>query len=449
VLIPKESKTIAVFGHYGNLNLGDEAIILAVLENMKNRLPNSRLFCYSTNPDDSAERYGVEAFPIRATQGQAGSGDKQTDSEHKKENIVSGVSAAPEDIPKESAIKKWVKKFPLLIKIIRTLYEFFRILPTELKFLSKGFREMKEVDLLIIAGSNQFLDNFGGPWGFPYTVLKWAFIAKLAGTKVAFMSVGAGPLEATMSKLMARTSVLFADYISFRDEGSKQLIEKSGFRRNGLVRPDLAFSLLNSNNTVAHREPEDRITVGINLMAIYDPRYWCVQDSDKYNFYLRRMADFSKALVTEGHKVFFFGTQKKDENTVTDMLSLLRRENICTEPEREHLTKSHLSVHDLLETIHSADFIVATRFHGTVLSLFLEKPTLGVCYYRKARELLVDMGQEEYAVELDTFDSSDLFECFLKLKDNREESVRRIRERQRKYWDLLQEQYGTVLKLIV
>jgi hypothetical protein len=44
----------------------------------------------------------------------------------------------------------------------------------ECKFLWVSYRRLKGFRLLLIAGSNQFLDNFGGDWGFPYTLLKWS-----------------------------------------------------------------------------------------------------------------------------------------------------------------------------------------------------------------------------------------------------------------------------------
>lgn len=59
------SPRIAVFGHYGNQNLGDEAIIEAVLKNLRHHLPNAELSCFSINPADSASRHGVDSFPIR------------------------------------------------------------------------------------------------------------------------------------------------------------------------------------------------------------------------------------------------------------------------------------------------------------------------------------------------------------------------------------------------
>ena len=59
------SKCVGVFGHVGNRNLGDEAIIAAVIENIKERLPNANIYGFTLKPIDTTERHGIKAFPIR------------------------------------------------------------------------------------------------------------------------------------------------------------------------------------------------------------------------------------------------------------------------------------------------------------------------------------------------------------------------------------------------
>ena len=56
---------IGVFGHYGNKNLGDEAIVAAVIQNLRLRIPNVELEGLSINPIDTEKRHGIPSFPIR------------------------------------------------------------------------------------------------------------------------------------------------------------------------------------------------------------------------------------------------------------------------------------------------------------------------------------------------------------------------------------------------
>src|SRR5204862_5598308 len=59
--------TIAVFGHYGNENIGDEAIIEASIHNIRRRLPAARIVCLSLRPFDTEARHGLKTYPIRDT----------------------------------------------------------------------------------------------------------------------------------------------------------------------------------------------------------------------------------------------------------------------------------------------------------------------------------------------------------------------------------------------
>ena len=52
-------------GINGNKNLGDEAIIEAIINNLRHHLGDPEIYCFSIDPFDSAQRHGVRAFPIR------------------------------------------------------------------------------------------------------------------------------------------------------------------------------------------------------------------------------------------------------------------------------------------------------------------------------------------------------------------------------------------------
>ncbi len=63
--------TIAIFGHYGNKNLGDESITQAMAHQLRKRIPDAKLVGMSINPFDTAYRHNIESFPIRRLNGGA------------------------------------------------------------------------------------------------------------------------------------------------------------------------------------------------------------------------------------------------------------------------------------------------------------------------------------------------------------------------------------------
>ena len=200
-----KSNVIGVFGHYGNKNLGDEAIIHSVIYNIRRRIINAEFVGFSLNPQDTLLRHRITSYPIRKS---------CLDVSGKVLTIKQGEVTSdkieithPEKIIREkwlSKIKIYIKNIPFVGPMAKPLYNFCSFLKDavfELKFLFDSYRLLRNINILLFAGSNQFVDNFNGLWGFPYTLLKWSFIAKAAGAKVYYVSVGAGPISKKMSKV--------------------------------------------------------------------------------------------------------------------------------------------------------------------------------------------------------------------------------------------------------
>jgi polysaccharide pyruvyl transferase WcaK-like protein len=434
----KNRNKIAIFGHYGNKNYGDESIITAILENLKITIPEANLSCFSLNPEDSIRNHTVDSFPVRNII-PISSNQNNDISEINNYSSTDSQNTTPD----QSVIKKVLKKIPLMKKSVLLLYQAIhglKILPREIKFLKQSYHTIKDFNLLIVAGSNQFLDNFGGSWGFPFTLLKWSFLCKRAGVKLAYASVGAGPLDKWLSKFFVHLAIIRSDYLSYRDINSKQLVEKTIFSINGQIYPDLAHSLNFKSRNVA-TEPK---VIGINPMPVFDNRYWYVHDNDKYLSYIERIAEFIEKLTELHHPVFFFNTMVKDLNVAHDIQNRLPEEI----KSRISIKEAH-SVKELMHIIDTADIIISTRFHGAVLSFLAEKPLLGICYYRKTRDIMHEMGQEKYAVDLEKFTVDQLLDLFDKLKQNYYTEKLKIIKKNLEYRNQLKEQYLSLKNLIM
>jgi polysaccharide pyruvyl transferase WcaK-like protein len=433
---------VGVFGHYGNENLGDESIIEATIANIRERQPDTEVVCFSLNPPDTEMRYGVRTHPVILT-------DEYTSrrSEMTHEQANSDVPVPEPGTPVEhTGLRSLIKRIPIIYPLLRSIVNLPGALSDiwqELKFLHASRRHLLGMDLLVFAGSNQFLDNFGGVWGFPYNVLKWTLLARISGVKVAFVSVGAGPLFARTSRAMIRIAVSMADYVSYRDESSRQLIDADKSRGRHVC-PDLAFSLPIEVERESLRDPP---VIGINAMAVFHSKYWFIKDQDRYRQYVSQLKDIALFAREHGYGFFLFANQPRDEAVIDDVLDLLAAEGIDRQSLDANVRRS-TSLAEYIHNLFDADVIVATRFHGTVLALLAERPVLGLCYYWKAARLLEDMGQADYALDLDSLSSADIKNRLSDLIGKRREVVAQIRERKQTYADMLDSQYDDVLHLI-
>jgi len=149
-------RRIGVFGHYGTLNLGDEAIVRAVLQSIRERCPGSELVCFSIDPVDTTRRHEVQALPVR----------------HLKEAARNAAARGPHGDARPSPPPGWkerLKKVPILSPLARSCLRFWGYVgaaSSELRFSWRSLHRLRTLDLLVVAGSGQLQDSFGGPMNF-------------------------------------------------------------------------------------------------------------------------------------------------------------------------------------------------------------------------------------------------------------------------------------------
>lgn len=446
----KRSPVVGVLGHYGNANLGDEAIIHAVVSAVRRRWPGGTLCAISNRPADTARRHGVPAVSVQTGEIEepprarlAGMADPVSP------DVPAGAFAAPAEASQtpRQARRGWAA-LRAARGVAGLLFRSPARIAREITSCWRIYHRLKRIDLLFIAGSNQMLDNFGGPWEFPYINLRWSILARLAGCRIAWVSVGAGPLDSPLSRRFVRTSLRLADYVSVRDAGSLRLLREIGVPRDIRIFPDLAHGLEHEAAPPLRSEGDPCRTVGINPMPMYDGRYWPEWAPDKYARYVNELAVFATTLQQEGYRAFFFGTHPRDERVAAEALAVMEKEHGVARAALPPV-KSSATIGRLLAVMESADIIVPTRFHGALLALLVERPTLAICYYRKTRELMVEFGQgEELTVTLDEFRGADAMARIRLLEGRAEELTSLMRQRRKEFRAALAEQYDLVFALV-
>jgi polysaccharide pyruvyl transferase WcaK-like protein len=184
-------------------------------------------------------------------------------------------------------------------------------------------------------------------------------------------------------------------------------------------------------------------------MPMYDGRYWPEWAPDKYARFVSELAAFATALQREGYRTFFFGTHPRDDRMAAEALAVMEKEHGIARAALPPV-KSSATVERLLAVMESADVIVPTRFHGALLALLVERPTLAICYYRKTRELMVEFGQgEELTVTLEEFRAGDAMARIRLLESRAEELTGLMRQRRKEFRAALAEQYDLVFGLLL
>jgi polysaccharide pyruvyl transferase WcaK-like protein len=407
-------RKIGLVDHIGFGNLGDDATQVAVMKHIRNRWPNAEIVLFSMNPADSCFRHGVAAYPIRAEFGNRSEGN--------------GISA----VPTQSKLKDTLRRVPLIYRLLQTLKTLTIRVPLrifeELSFLRASFRIVKPFDLLIISGGGQLLDSWGGPWRFPYTVFKWTLLAKLARAKCYILNVGAGPLDAPLAKWFVKSALGLADYVSFRDSDSRDLVQKLGFAGKSQVSADCVYALGLSTaletNGARQREP----LVGLSPMAYCDPRVYWKKDQVVYERYIRHVASFGRWLSQNDYRLTLFSTEISfDSHAMEEVKALLDNAN----GNLRHMVNREdvAGIEELLSTMGPMEYVVTSRFHGVVFAHLLNKPVLALSSHPKVSSLMNDLGLAKYCLDIRTCDVNTMQETFLSLVANRDEIKSRMAEK--------------------
>ena len=269
----------------------------------------------------------------------------------------------------------------------------------------------------MVAGGGQLDEEWGGSWGHPYALMKWAVLARATGTSVIFLSVGGCRADLWLTKLFLRIALSLARYRSYRDEGSRQLARSITPTADGPVVPDLAFSLSLIAQPSMATSGSVAVHVGVSPIAYARTGMWPTEDAAQYERYMAELALFVGALLKRGIFVTLFSSSSPDDQLFDD-LRIRIHPNLETEARARLLVGNVTSVQDLLVLLHSLDFVVASRLHGLILSFLVGKPCIALSYDRKVETLMTDVGLKAYCLDIRLFTNEDLLATFLALQTN-------------------------------
>ncbi len=367
------------------------------------------------NPSDTQTRHGITSYAIR------------------RETWKAGFGIQSSKLLLKEKVKVAASKYVSLSKVLRVVYGVFYRKPIdllrELRFLARSFRIIRSFDLLIIAGGGQLLDSWGGPWKFPYTLLKWTILARLSGARCYFINVGAGPLRHPLGKWFIKRALFLADYVSFRDDQSRTLVEGIGYRAESKVCPDSVYGL---ELPVVITRRNCRIgasIVGIAPMAYCDPRVYWDKNQSVYEGLIQELAAFGSWLVRNQQSLILFSTDIWfDSQAIEDLkLALMHETALANSTVVRH--EPVTTINEMLSQMSSMDYVVTCRFHGVIFAHMLNKPVLALSHHPKVTKLMSEMGLSKYCLDIHTCDFNVLADTFQTMVSNCDEIKRHMAEK--------------------
>jgi polysaccharide pyruvyl transferase WcaK-like protein len=397
---------ISFYGNFGAGNLGNECTLQAIIEQILRRWPDAQLLCFCTNPQDVRTRHNIAAFPSEAV-------DKTATERF--------GSRRPRGRPAR----------------IRRLA--FQRIPLELVHWAKSLRAVSRTDMLIVAGTGIVADHVCGPLGWPYDIFKLSTLAALCRVKLVFLSVGVGPIRHPLSRWFLTRSLALARHRSYRDEASKQYLEKIGFNTDrDFVYPDVVFGLSQGNLVSSVRAGQRRV-VGLGL------KDYASTETKAFREYLDTMAAFVSWLQGRGYSVrLLIGDIQYDTCVIEEFVHVLKSRNIPRDAPLL-IVEPTLTVQELLRQVGETEAVISARYHNLVMALIQNKPVIALSDHAKLDSLVTDLRLAQYLVPLEKLSPDVLIGRFKQLENDVERLRPYIKAELDKYRQAVDALYATLL----
>ncbi|MDI6516203.1 polysaccharide pyruvyl transferase family protein [Streptomyces coelicoflavus] len=354
---------IGLFGLLGSGNSGNDGSLEAVLDQLRARRPDAVVDAMCGGPETVATRYGIPATRLNWYRG-----------EYRTASRVGSIAA---------------KGLGKLVDVVRTA------------------AWVRRHDAVIVPGTGVLETTLPlRPWGFPYSLFLLCAMGRLFRTRVALVSVGAGPIGNRPTRVLTRWSTRLAAYRSYRDTASREAMRAMGVDTSrDEVYADLVFALPApaANESAGMPGP-----VCVGVMDFHGNNDERDRAEEIHRRYLDGTTRFVRALVEEGRPVRLLTGDELDRPVAAAIVDAVGSPLVTV--------AEAASLADLMKETACADSVVATRYHNIVCALKVGTPTLALSYSTKSDVLMAEMGMGAYCHPAREADADRLLEQFRELE---------------------------------
>lgn len=421
--------SIALLTPYSGGNFGDAAIQDSMILNLRARMPNARFLGITLNCQNFVKQHGAAAFPMLASLLEQHR-DFPRSAEDPRSKPDSRMATGSRHFTGYS--RDLLRRVPGARRTVRAIGSMRTVLRRELTHWVEGYRTLRSQDALFLSGGGQLDEEYGGPWRLPYAYFKWTLLAQLARVPCAMVSVGTGKIESIGSRLFVSAALRMCCYRSFRETRSKTAVARFfGGTANDAVIPDLAFSLpeaaLPAPSMEIRTKAGKRPVVALSPIAYAKPINWPTADRALYERYVEQMAQIVSRLSEQGYFIVVVcSSMGDDESVVPDIVSRLDP-HLSGHIESAMYLPWAKTWRELVAVLQQADYLVASRLHGIILSFVSQTPAVAISFDPKVDWVMQDLDQSEYLLSIRTFTAADVLTALGRLRSGREGAVRQLK----------------------
>jgi colanic acid/amylovoran biosynthesis protein len=367
---------IAITNAYSSRNQGDAAIVVSMLQVLRQELPDARFTIFSLHPDQDQEFYR----------------SRQADVE-------------------PSPIMPRSKVFVLMQFMMWVLVAFFaaRVRKVTDRWIPFPiYRKLKESDVHVSCGGAYLNDS----WGFSYVVhLLTLLVSKLLRRPIILYPQTIGPFRNRLGRLIARLVLNRVDAIFVRDSYSKTFLRETlRVARTPIYDGADAAFLLQPASRQRIREileqeglTQDRPLVGIAVRRWVFP--FAKNARIKYDRFRMTMARVADYIVENKGAIPVFVPMvsipdkplEQDDEASRDVIRVMKYRHAA-----KLVRSSDYSPEEIKALIGKMTLQVGTRMHSVIFASSMSVPVVAIAYEPKTFSLMEGLGLDRFVFGIET-----------------------------------------------
>lgn len=362
----EKSCNIALSGHFGENNVGDDLLLLALVDGLSKTLNLNQLVIFTADVAKTGALLAREksngAYIRLVYSGRWGLRQPQM---------------------------PFLKSFSWLTDSVALLKK------SDLHLIGPG---------TIIKDSNRFFVAF---W------LVRAFLSFLLRRPFAFIGIGVGEVRFCHSRLLIRWLLNVARFVTVRDTSSLAELGKLHVHRPFMASyPDLSFTCSHSPEKSGTANRIKRIGLNFRKFKLKHFPERVIQSYEK------AIMELLRALPDNVELVFYSFCNEPHQNDV-EMFELIEKR--FADHHAKVMNFSYADLAELRTSIASCDAFIGTRYHAVLLAVQTGVPTVGLSYERKTINFMADIGADAFALDIARINEGDLLHAWEELTATRQQ----------------------------
>lgn len=340
----------SIFGYYGHGNAGDEAILAALINGIKNQIPNAKIVAYSANPEETKSSHKIESykfFSLRPT------------------SFIKGIFGRRRR------------------SYINSLVNFFK------------------TDTVIIGGGGIFFDTPNeNKWIFSYIDL--IKTAKFFGKKIAVIGVSVGPIHKTESAKALVKALKGVDLVSVRDQSSKNLLAHYNFPTEKIhVTPDLVFTLDSCKSShIQDLLQKENLHFRNRKIISLTP---CCYNRNKLGWIDQYTSFCRRAIKELGANIIIVPMQRNGTHNDHEAAQEIFNSLDADSQSHTFILQGLYTAQEVQGILSNSDFILAERLHGSIMAINTATPFMSIAYMPKVNGVLNLANLNNHMITMEDF----------------------------------------------